>query len=315
MSSRSALRRKLVLPVTVIRCNGNEKLLAHTLDLTENSARLGGLPEKLEPGEFIEIQRGPARTKFQVVWMGAPGSAMEGQAGVRSMEPNRKAWGAGIPDDDTDATVNVGAIRDDTAPIRSTHRPDEKRWHTRYECHGSASVKSAASAFPVHGEVKDIALGGVYIEVSAAMPVNTEVTVALCIEDIKIEAEGIVRTSYQLLGMGVSFQNISPQVKERLAVILERVRRKGSRPVPIRTGDASSVSSLPELRLESYAASMVSLGFRRLAENFDQWKGEHSMEELEELRRSVEQLQRKVGPDPNLEITDFVESSWSQGTA
>jgi hypothetical protein len=310
------MRRKLVLPVTVIRCNGKEKLLAHTLDLTENSARLGGLPEKLEPGELIDIQRGPSRTKFQVVWMGAPGSAMEGQAGVRSMEPNRKAWGVGVPEDDSDATVNVGAIRDETAPTRSTHRPDEKRWHTRYECHGSASVRSAASGFPVHGEVKDIALGGVYIEISAALPVNTAVTVSLCIEDIKIEAEGIVRTSYQLLGMGVSFQNISPQVRERLAVILERVRRKGSRPAAVRTGEDASPASLPpELRLESYAASTVSLGFRTLAENFDQWKVEHSMEEVEELRQSVEQLQRKLRPSPNLDITDFVESAWSQGTA
>jgi hypothetical protein len=93
MSSRSTFRRKVVLPITVMRCYGQEKQLAHTLDLTENSARLGGLPSPLEPGEVIEIQRGAVKAKFQVFWMGASGSTMDGQAGVRSLEPNKSIWG------------------------------------------------------------------------------------------------------------------------------------------------------------------------------------------------------------------------------
>ena len=73
MSKRGKLRRKVVLPVTVIRRNGEERQLAHTLDVTEISARLGGLGVLLEPGEVIEIQRGAVKAKFQVHWMGAPG--------------------------------------------------------------------------------------------------------------------------------------------------------------------------------------------------------------------------------------------------
>ncbi|HMC31532.1 MAG TPA: hypothetical protein VKL99_11915, partial [Candidatus Angelobacter sp.] len=83
-NTRSSLRRKMVLPVTIIRPNSQEEQLAHTLDLTEVSARLGGLSSLLEPGEIVEIQRGSVKAKFQVFWMGALGSAMEGQAGVRS---------------------------------------------------------------------------------------------------------------------------------------------------------------------------------------------------------------------------------------
>ncbi|HYL93171.1 MAG TPA: hypothetical protein VEW69_08435, partial [Alphaproteobacteria bacterium] len=70
------MRRKVVLPVTVVRHDGAERQLAHTLDLTETSARLGGLCCVLETGEIIELQRGNNKSKFQVFWMGAPGSAM-----------------------------------------------------------------------------------------------------------------------------------------------------------------------------------------------------------------------------------------------
>jgi hypothetical protein len=84
-STRNSLRRKMVLPVTVLRQNGRDKQLAHTLDLTEVSARLGGLRSLLEPGEVIEIQRGTLTAKFQVFWMGAAASAMEGQAGTRDL--------------------------------------------------------------------------------------------------------------------------------------------------------------------------------------------------------------------------------------
>jgi len=42
MANRGKLRRKMVLPVAVLRATGEEKQLAHTLDVTGISARLGG---------------------------------------------------------------------------------------------------------------------------------------------------------------------------------------------------------------------------------------------------------------------------------
>src|SRR5689334_11680459 len=111
MSSRTTLRRKMVLPVTLIRNDGQEKQLAHTLDLTSTSARLGGLLSLLEPGEVVEIQRGPVKARFQVVWMGAPGSAMSGQAGVRSLEPHKSIWNVNLPADETDLAMDVASVR------------------------------------------------------------------------------------------------------------------------------------------------------------------------------------------------------------
>src|SRR5260221_2583842 len=148
-STRSSLRRKVVLPVTVVRRNGQEKQLAHTLDVTETAARLGGLCSLLDPGEVIEICRGTIKAKFQVFWMGAPGSAMEGQAGVRSLDLNKSIWGVDLPVDETDVVPDGGIVRAETPHVHTAPRAaGEKRWHTRVECSGAASIRADGSAFP-----------------------------------------------------------------------------------------------------------------------------------------------------------------------
>ena len=246
MSSRRALRRKVVLPVTVIRRDGQEKQLAHTLDLTENSARLGGLSTQLEPGEIIEIQRGAIKAKFQVFWMGAPGSAMAGQAGVRGLIPGKTIWGIHLPQDEPDVQMDT-SVRSFYPPVRaSSDFPGEKRWNTRYECEGSATVKTKDSSYGSHGTVKDISEGGVYVEMTSPLPVNTQVTLSLSVEGVWMDAAGIVRTSYPLVGMGISFQGVLGNNREKLEVVLERLKRKasGGRPriliIHRRSGDRAS---------------------------------------------------------------------------
>src|SRR5258708_10822170 len=110
MSTRAKLRRKVVLAVSIIRCSTQEKQLAHTLDITESSARLGGLSTRFESGEMIEIQRGAIKARFQVVWMGKTGTPTERQAGVRAMEP-KVIWGVDLPNDERDAQVDINNLR------------------------------------------------------------------------------------------------------------------------------------------------------------------------------------------------------------
>jgi len=117
MSTRAKLRRKVVLAVSIIRCSTQEKQLAHTLDITESSARLGGLSTRFESGEMIEIQRGAIKARFQVVWMGKTGTPTERQAGVRAMEP-KVIWSVDLPNDERDAQVDINNVRI-TTKIRS----------------------------------------------------------------------------------------------------------------------------------------------------------------------------------------------------
>jgi hypothetical protein len=319
--TRSTRRRKMVLPVTVIRRNGQEKQLAHTLDLTEVSARLGGLYSLLEPGETVEIQRGAVKASFQVFWMGAPGSAMEGQAGVRSIEPSKGIWGISLPEDEPDDSARRSAMRAETQQTHTDPRPSrERRWHTRFECSGGASVRAEGSGFPVHGQVKDIARGGVYVETTTPLTLNTEIYVKMNVEGVPIESPGVVRTSYPMVGMGISFQNTSPENQERLDHVLQTIRSKSSAPKGM-TEPALVASNPPKnqsqpattaLRLDSYPARILATALRMFAADFEEWKTQHAEAELDELRVALVELQQKVSL-PQIDLTKVLASSVFQG--
>lgn len=321
-STRSTLRRKVVLPVTVIRHNGQEKQLAHTLDLTEVSARLGGLCSLLEPGETIELQRGAVKARFQVFWMGAPGSAMEGQAGVRSVEPNKNVWGIHLPADEPDTSADY-ALRRQMPPTSTNARPSgDRRWHTRFECSGGASVRAQGSGFPVHGQVKDIARGGVYVETTTPLTLNTEVYVKMNVEGVPVESPGVVRTSYPMVGMGISFQNTSAENQERLDQVIQTIRSKSSTPKGV-TEPAMVASNTPKktllphttgLRLSSYPAGILATAFRMFAADFDEWKTQRTEAELDELRVALVELQQKVSnPLPHVDLTEALSSAVFRG--
>jgi len=305
-STRSKLRRKIVLPVTIVRGEGRGTQLAHTLDLTEVSARLGGLGSLLEPGEIIEVQRGAVKAKFQVFWMGAARSAMEGQAGVRSIEPDKNIWGIDLPVDETEAAASPGVQRKASFLTRIDGRPStEKRWHTRVECIGGASVQAEGSGYPVRGQVKDIAHGGAYVDTITPLTVNTKVYIKMIVEDVAIESAGVVRTSYPMVGMGVSFQNISPENQLRIDNVIQTIRNRSAPPNP----NSGPVG----LQLAAYPVLVLATAFRTLAAGFDTWKIAHSLAELDEFRLALAELQQKLEPSPQMELVDFFSTPTSRG--
>src|ERR1700682_6107112 len=298
MSSRSSLRRKIVLPVTVIRRHLDQSQLAHTVDLSETSARVGGLCMLLEPGEVVEIQREGLTAKFQVFWMGSPGSAMEGQAGIRSLEPDKSIWGLDFgkekdkdEEDEKDPDSNIPV----SLPAATAPLPGEKRWHSRLECAGSAAVQSRGSQFPVKGLIKDVSQGGIYVEVTTPLAVKSKVSLQMNIESIYFEATGVVRTSYPMVGMGISFQEISQDNVQKLNQVLEKVsNRKDADPPAHSPAQAGSQGAKPSaLRLDAYPVRVLVMACQALATDFEQWKGTHTPAEIGELRRAVHDLYQK----------------------
>lgn len=317
-ATRSSLRRKMVLPVTVVRRNGQEKQLAHTLDLTGVSARLGGLRSLLEPGEVVEVHRGALKAKFQVFWMGAAGSSMEGQAGVRILEADKNIWSVNLPPDEPDHGAEAFLRGKDTRVAPSARRPfTEKRWHTRFECTGGASVRALDSSYPVHGQVKDIAQGGVYVETTTPIPLNTEVCVQMNVEGIAIETSGVVRTSYPMVGMGISFQNVSSENQEKVDHIIHTIRSRVSAPRSVTEPAFDAVKPAKKqtrtgARVDDSPVRMLAAACRTLAESFDNWKMDRSKDELEELNQALSELQRKLALAPQLGLEGLLSSALSQ---
>jgi hypothetical protein len=301
-NTRSNLRRKMVLPVTVIRKNGQEKQLAHTLDLTEQSARLGGLSLLLDPGELIEIQRGAVKTKFQVFWMGAPGSAMEGQAGVRAVESSKAVWGIGMPPDEQDLSAHGGALRKAIAPVKTLANAGDKRWHTRFECTGAASVRPADSDETSFGQVRDVSLGGVYVETPTPLAVNTLVFVKMKVEGVALETPGVVRTTYPQVGMGISFQRMLPDNQDKVGEVIETLRGKMTYPKKARPAEVIAPSEQDQAHMKDIGSDTpvreLADACHSLAEGFDLWKETRTEAEIAELRKALVELQQKLAPAP-----------------
>jgi len=70
---------------------------AQAIDVSRHGARLDGIGYVTRPGETIEVKRRWQSARFRVVWVGGPGTAEAGQAGVYALQPEKNPWGIDIP--------------------------------------------------------------------------------------------------------------------------------------------------------------------------------------------------------------------------
>ena len=223
MSARRALRTRAVLPVTVFRNYGAHRQVAHTLDATENSARLGAIHIPIEPGEIIEIQRGTSRAKFQVFWVGAPGGLLAGQAGVRLLTGNKSIWGTDFPKDRPDIHCQPHNLRSGL-PLVSTLHPASPAQAIEQKFKGGASVR-AGGYHVIYGHIAEICETGVYLQTPSVLPVNTEAHVLLNFQGFVVEVPGYVRASDLQGGMQIDFQKMSPAAREKLFMALRSLEQ------------------------------------------------------------------------------------------
>ena len=309
MSIRGTLRRRMVLPVSVFR--GQEKQLAHTLDVTENSSRLAGLLTLPEPGEIIEIARGAVKAKFEVLWVGAPGTALFGQAGVRGVETNKVIWGVNLPADEPDGTLYPARYRSGSSSVRMMERENdlvEKRAHQRVDCCGGASLWPKGSTYPIHTQMKDISRGGVYVQSTTALPLGTEVQLRMNVQGILVETSGAISTSHPLVGMGIAFRGITPEQQQNLDLALQALREA---PLPNIDGNAAesgAVYHTAESHLISSSRDLHTItgliyACRTLTAGFDQWRSSFSPEQMEAFRQAISELQDRLALDAFEEMT------------
>jgi hypothetical protein len=234
MSTRSAHRIKVVLPVTIIRNSRPEKQLAHTLDVTSDSARIGGLFLPIEPGELIDLQRGAMRAKFYVFWVGASNTMLAGQAGIRGVVP-KSIWGVELPPDSADPNVDTQNARSGLPLVRAAHPSNDRRWNTRNACQGGAVVRTSGLSHPLYAQISDVSETGVYLETPSALPPNTQLDVRMNIEGVTMEMPAVVKASDLQLGMSVIFQKPTRENTEKLALALQYLRLRANQEAVIDT--------------------------------------------------------------------------------
>jgi hypothetical protein len=296
----------MVLPVAVLRGKGEEKQVAHTLDVTEISARLGGLRMQLEPGEIIEIQRGAVKAKFRVYWIGVPGTQTEGQAGVRGLDPGKSIWSIHLPGDQPDIAVDVLHLREGSgkscAPLGSRSGQPET---LRYECSAGATLLAPGSSYPFRVQLKAIHSGGIDVESITTLPLNTVVNLEMRVEGIQVETVGVVTGSTHRVGMEISFHKVSPEIQRRIVQVLQKLRQKAwdEQQVPTLSPMVAGGPALPAPAQKAAPALGRTDPLRELAAlckvlstNWDYWKSTRTAAEIEELRRTVAELEEMLSP-------------------
>ena len=96
MNKRRHKRIKMVLPVRITARDSEEKQfdeLAHTLDITNNGARLGAVHHHLKPGDKLTLQYRQRKIQFKVVWVRPLEGTKEYQVGVESTTTGGETWG------------------------------------------------------------------------------------------------------------------------------------------------------------------------------------------------------------------------------
>jgi PilZ domain len=107
LENRKSPRRKMVLPVKL--SVDKETLLAHTLDISHNGARLGALRTELQPGTVVSLRRGQKKANFRVTWVRQL-AANEVQVGVECLETQDNFWGVNLSEQDSKDKDNMEAF-------------------------------------------------------------------------------------------------------------------------------------------------------------------------------------------------------------
>ena len=238
MSLRSSLRIKAVMPVTIFRNSGAQKQIAHTLDATANSARLGAVQMPIEPGEILELQRGPFRGRFQVFWVGAPGSLLAAQAGVRLLPGQKSVWGPDFPMDRPDAKCEPWQLRSGLPLARTLYPEDATSGSARKELIGGASIRAVGYNHPIYAQITDVSQRSVQLQTSSSLPPNAEVFVLLNLEGFVLEAQGCVRSVGTRNGIQIEFQKMSDSAREKLSIAV-RLLQNSDRRLNAETGGSS----------------------------------------------------------------------------
>src|SRR5262249_43777574 len=318
MANRGKLRRKMVLPVTVIRHDGEEKQLAHTLDVTETSARLGGLNMLLTPGECIEIQRGARKAKFYVYWMGARGTALEGQAGIRGIDPGKSIWSIHLPPDESDIAVDTFHLRGGSPSSRnSAAPPSEQRQPERDAYPSGATLRAPGSNYPIRVQLRNIYPGGLFVESITTLPLDTVVSLEMQIEGIKVEAAGRITGSVPRVGMEICFHKVAPETQRKILLALQKLKQKARDELQVAAPPLSSPQSMPGANGITPAncidiCRLLVAICKTLSADFDAWKSTRTIAEIEELRRAVAELQAKLASAPSAGMREYLASRASK---
>jgi len=92
-NTRQEKRLHLAVPVKVFPDVASvESQNCCTYEISTHGARLVAPPGIKKVGQTIWLQRQSRRARYKVIWIGEPGTSLESQVGVETLEPGNLIW-------------------------------------------------------------------------------------------------------------------------------------------------------------------------------------------------------------------------------
>jgi hypothetical protein len=217
-------------------------LATTTFDVSKSGARLNGLRCWDYPGEIIGVRHGMEKARFRIVWVGHPGTPLDGQIGLQCMEVGRYIWGVMPPASDG----KPASLGSDSLGLggRSQPRgfasqmaisqasgsgPDRRRRDQRFTSAGGVNVREVGTGVPQWTMLHDISAGGCYVETTSPLLPLTRVEMTLQIGDLRIECKGSVTVKHPLVGMGIKFGEMTPLNRDRLLHLIATLEEESAK--------------------------------------------------------------------------------------
>jgi len=237
MPKRSEPRLTQEAPVRIFGMDSRGRpinIASSTLDISKSGARLKEIRCWDYPGEIIGIRHGMEKARFRIVWVGAPGTPMDGQIGLQCIEAGRYIWGVAPPSTDArpDALGIGGFARKPATQLAAQAQPmsypDRRRRDQRFTASGGVNVREAGSSVPQWTMLHDISAGGCYVETTSPFPPLSRVELTLQVGELRIECKGSVTVKHPLVGMGIKFTEMTPLNRERLQHLISNLETEAS---------------------------------------------------------------------------------------
>jgi len=195
---------------------------AQTIDISQHGARVNGIKCWDYPGETVGIRYGLEKARYRVVWVGLPGTQVDGQIGVVCVEHGKYIWDVLPPAAQVNPANSSGPVAPRAmgnqiglAPVVREYE-DRRRKDHRFVVAGGVNVREVGKNIPQWTTIHDLSTGGCYVETTAPFPVQTRVELTIQVGDIKIDSKGSVTVKHPLVGMGIKFSEMSPLNRDRL---------------------------------------------------------------------------------------------------
>lgn len=238
MPKRSEPRVSQEAPVRIFGMDSQGRpinLASSTMDISKSGARLKGIRCWDYPGEIIGIRHGMEKARFRIVWVGSPGTPMDGQIGLQCVESGRYIWGVMPPSSDASPQpLGFGSSpRSSGSQLISQSQPssypDRRRRDQRFTASGGVNVRESGVGVPQWTMLHDISSGGCYVETTSPLPPLSRVELTLQVGDLRIECKGSVTVKHPLVGMGIKFTEMSSLNRDRVTHLIATLEEEALR--------------------------------------------------------------------------------------